>query len=303
MIEQSARPAPGARLFWAQYGVGLVAGVVIVTLLVGNDVGPVSLSAAALVLAAATAALRVLERRRPVGATIDADRWAQHVRELRASRLEIVTAFEIERRRIERDLHDGTQQHLVTASLKLGEAAYLLGTAPDPRLLAPLLAEAQDATEASLSALRATVSGIHPTILSDLGLRPAVDELAARAPVDVTVRCPHPLPAIPGPVAAAAYFLVSEALTNIAKHAPGARATVLLAADQVLHVSIVDTGPGGAHLSAGRGLSGMAERLDAFGGSLTVHSPVGGPTTVTARLPLLLEPHPPAAAAPAQEGR
>ncbi len=281
------------RLFWTQYTVGIVAGIIVLIVLatagrtrLWSPVGVV------LVIVVATMVLRALERRRPGvrDGYEDASQWARHVRELRASRLEIVTAFEIERRRIERDLHDGAQQHLVAASLKLGEAAYLLGVEDsDVRQVASLLGEAQDATESSLSALRATVSGIHPTVLSDLGLHAAVVDLADHSALDVTIRCPHVLPPAPAPVAAAAYFLVSEALTNIAKHAPQASATVLLAADEHLHVSIVDNGPGGAHMQPGHGLSGLSERLDAFGGSLMVTSPTGGPTTLKARLPLLLE--------------
>src|SRR5699024_652558 len=99
---------------------------------------------------------------------------------------------------------------------------------------------------------------------------------------------PHRLPAVPDAVAAAAYFLVSEALTNIAKYAPEAGASVLMGADDQLHVSVVDDGEGGATVQSGHGLAGMTERLAAFGGILTVSSPAGGPTWVSARIPLLL---------------
>jgi len=207
---------------------------------------------------------------------------------LRDSRLEIVNAFEIERRRIERDLHDGAQQHLVAVSMKVGEAALLLEAGDDPANVVSLIEQAQDASESALAALRRTVAGVHPAILSDLGLESAVRELAAHSAVDVRVRVPHRLPAVPDAVAAAAYFLVSEALTNIAKYAPEAGASVLMGADDQLHVSVVDDGEGGATVQGGHGLAGMTERLAAFGGILTVSSPAGGPTCVSARIPLLL---------------
>ncbi|WP_205740821.1 sensor histidine kinase [Haloactinopolyspora alba] len=218
--------------------------------------------------------------------------WAHHVGQLRSSRMAIVNAFEIERRRIERDLHDGAQQHIVASSLKIGEAVLLLSaTGHETRELrqaTDLLTQAQEATESALATLRTTVAGIHPKVLSDLGLDSAVRDLAHRSTLRAVVRVPHPLPSIPDAVAAAAYFLVSEALTNVAKHAPDAQVTVLLGADHQLHLSIVDDGPGGAHIRPGHGLAGMAERLAAFGGTLNVTSPSGGPTSLAARVPLLL---------------
>lgn len=220
--------------------------------------------------------------------------WAQQLREVRDSRRVIVEAFEIERRRIERDLHDGAQQYLVSATMKLGEASLLLEQRGDDTAggspLPPLLESAHRDAEEALHTLRATVSGIHPQVLTDLGLRSAVVEMAERSGLDVTVRCPHRLLDMPEGVAAVAWFFCSEALTNIAKHAPNAAATLLLAADQELHVSIMDDGPGGAHLRHGGGLSGMRERLAAFGGVMTLSSPQGGPTTLSARIPLLLSP-------------
>lgn len=218
------------------------------------------------------------------------------VSELTESRREIVAAFEIERRRIERDLHDGAQQYLVTASMDVGEADLTLDSAVmdgtvDPekmREVRRLLAKAQDDAEAALRALRHTVAGIHPKVLSDLGLESAVRDLAAASPLEVTVRCPHGLPAMTEGVIAAGYFMVSEALTNTAKHAPGARVSILLAADADLHISVIDDGPGGAVVLPDHGLAGMRERLAAFGGTFTVSSPPGGPTTVIAQIPLLL---------------
>lgn len=306
-------------LFWAQVGVGVLAGLgATVGLRAVGRAGRWAPAAVLLVLVwlgAAVAVLLAVEHRKPLArAPLGAAGWAHHVRELRASRMEIVTAFEIERRRIERDLHDGAQQHLVAASLKVGEAAHLLDTDTSgftgstgfgaSRQVADLLAQAQDATEAAMAALRATVAGIHPAVLSDLGLDTAVRDLADRCGVDVVVHTPHPLPPLPEAVAAAAYFLTAEALTNIAKHAPTAHSTILLAADDQLHISIVDTGAGGATVQPGHGLAGMTERLAAFGGALTLASPAGGPTSLNARLPLLLQDNQPGvvlnAAAPRQ---
>ncbi len=218
------------------------------------------------------------------------------VAELTDSRREIVAAFEIERRRIERDLHDGAQQYLVMASMDVGEADLLLDTAVVDGAAAPdtmrevrrLLAKAQNDADEALRALRHTVAGIHPKVLSDLGLEAAVRNLAAESPLEVTLRVPHPLPALPEGVIAAGYFLVAEALTNAAKYAPGSRVSVLIAADEDLLLSVVDDGPGGAVVHPDHGLAGMKERLAAFGGTFTVLSPPGGPTSVSGRIPLLL---------------
>ena len=216
--------------------------------------------------------------------------------QLTESRREIVAAFEIERRRIERDLHDGAQQYLVTASMDVGEADLVLdsacqGETVDRDLVREarrLLGKAQDDAEAALRALRHTVAGIHPKVLSDMGLESAVRDIAASSSIAVTVRCPNPLPEMTEGVIAAGYFMVSEAITNAAKHAPGADVSVLLAADADLRITVIDAGPGGAEIHPDHGLAGMRERMAAFGGSLTVTSPVGGPTTVAARIPLLL---------------
>lgn len=215
------------------------------------------------------------------------------ITELRASRRDIVKAFEIERRRIERDLHDGAQQHLVAANMAIGEAQLLLDaySAELPAQLADLphvLARAHTAGDEGLRALRATVNQIYPQVLSNIGLEAAVRSAADASPVNVRVVTPHPLPEIPEGVAATAYFFAAECLTNITKYAPYASATVLLAADAVLHISVVDDGPGGAAVTPGHGLAGLRERLVAFGGELQCDSPLGGPTTVSASIPLLL---------------
>lgn len=207
---------------------------------------------------------------------------AEYVVELRRSRREIVGAFEIERRRIERDLHDGAQQYLVAATMKMGEAS--LGLDPDSTE-GRLMAAAQDDAELAMKALREAVHGIHPQVLRDMGLEAAVRDLAERFG-SVEVRCPHPLPSLPAGITASGYFFVSEALTNAAKY--GGPAAVLLAADESLHITVTDRGEGGAVIRPGHGLSGMRERLAAFGGTLHLSSPQGGPTEVRATMPLLL---------------
>ncbi len=225
-----------------------------------------------------------LLRRKPVDPERDA---ARQIAALTASRRVIVDAYEIERRRIERDLHDGTQQYLVAALMKLGEARMASAVGGDPALGA-LLAEASDALVRGLDALRATVRGIHPQVLVEQGLAAALADVAQASASPVRIVCPNPLPALPEGVLATGYFFACEAIGNAAKHAPGAPITVLLATDSHLRVSVVDAGPGGARLVPGRGLAGMRERLAAFGGDVTISSPPGGPTQVAASVPLLL---------------
>ncbi|WP_104177234.1 sensor histidine kinase [Cryobacterium sp. Y50] len=288
-------------LFLSQAGVGL-ASVLVIGFLLGvtlsaraNEFSVFASFAAVAVAVLAWWVLLKLERAKFVAITARPVDWARELREVRDSRRVIVSAFEIERRRIERDLHDGAQQYLVSASMKLGEASSVLHNrastrGSEPMLLASLLEGAHRDAEEAMRALRSTVSNIHPQALADLGLLAAVTDMVERSTVDVAVHCPHRLPNMPEGVAATAWFFCSEALTNVAKHAPGATATLLLAADADLHVSVVDNGPGGAQLRHGGGLVGMRERLAAFGGSLELVSPKGGPTTLSARIPLLLTP-------------
>ena len=229
---------------------------------------------------------RWLGRSRPTHEAVAARRIA----ELTASRREIVAAYEIERRRIERDLHDGAQQRLVVGLMKLGEAQLSPAVTADPALAA-LLGEAKSAIAGGLESLRTTVRGIHPQVLTDLGLKAALTDAVDRADrTGRTVRivCPHPLPTMPEGVLAAAYFFALEAMTNALKHAPDAEVTILLSVDKNLRVCVVDTGAGGAYLQPGHGLAGMRERLAAFGGELLLSSPPGGPTQVAAHLPLLM---------------
>lgn len=218
---------------------------------------------------------------------------ASEVEAIDESRREIVAAFEIERRRIERDLHDSTQQYLVAATMGVGEVALAVELEGEANAfaqrIAPLVEAAQNNLEEALRQLRATVRGIHPKVLSDMGLEAAVRDLASSSALPVVVRVPYALPDIPEGVTATAYFFVAEALTNAAKYAPGSTVSVLLAADRDLHVSVMDDGPGGVVLRPEGGLVGLRERLAAFGGTLIVTSPSGGPTQLVARIPLLIE--------------
>ncbi|MDK8663399.1 sensor histidine kinase [Corynebacterium coyleae] len=208
------------------------------------------------------------------------ERAATKIHQLTVSRRRIAEAYEVERLRIERDLHDGAQQYFVAAAMKLGEARL--------NIESQLLDDAARDLHNGLDALRRTVRGIHPRELSDHGLVAAIETAAAQHGPHVTVRAPHELPRIDASVTAAAYFFTTEALTNAAKHAPHAPVSVLVTCDHTLNVSVTDQGGGNARITPGGGLDGMRERIAAFSGEMELHSPDGGPTTVTARIPLLL---------------
>lgn len=208
---------------------------------------------------------------------------ARRVHQLTASRRRIAEAYEVERLRIERDLHDGAQQHFVAAAMKVGEAR--IDTDGSTRAL---LDDAAADLKRGLETLRRTVRGIHPSELTDRGLVAAVETAAAQYGPHVRVRAPHPLPAIDASVLAAAYFFATEALTNAAKYAKGHPVHILITCDDTLNVIVTDQGDGGANFLPGGGLDGMRERVAAFGGNVELNSPAGGPTTVAARIPLLL---------------
>ena len=208
----------------------------------------------------------------------------RNLAELRRSRLDLVDAFETERVRIERHLHDGVQQRLVWLTMTLGLAELDLPDGEGRRLVVKAHAEA----EAALADLRAAVRGIHPRVLVDHGLEAAVQEVADRMPLPVTLQLSIPA-RLPGPIEAAAYFVVSEALANVAKHA---RASTCEVSGRVDHdrlvITIQDNGVGGARLGAGTGLTGLVTRLDALGGTLDVDSPPGGPTRLRMECPCRL---------------
>ncbi|MBW8749827.1 MAG: sensor domain-containing protein [Propionibacteriales bacterium] len=209
-------------------------------------------------------------------------RLAKAVQDLRRSRVDLVDAFETERRRIERDLHDGVQQRLVALTMTLGQAE--LDVADGPGLA--LLRRAHQQAEEALDELRSTVRGIHPRVLVDHGLAAAVHEIADRSTVPVQVDIALAA-RLPGPVETAAYFVVSEALTNATRHASARLVRVQAwTHDDRLVLSVADDGVGGAVVGGGTGLAGLALRLEALDGLLTVTSPPGGPTEVRMECPI-----------------
>ncbi|WP_020388305.1 sensor histidine kinase [Kribbella catacumbae] len=211
----------------------------------------------------------------------------RNVAELRRSRLDLVDAFETERVRIERHLHDGVQQRLVGLTMTLGLAELDLPEGEGRRLVVKAHGEA----EAALADLREAVRGIHPRVLVDHGLEAAVREVADRSPLPVSVRMSLPQ-RFPTPIEAAAYFVVSEALGNVAKHAQASRCEVegWVSGDKLV-VTITDDGVGGASLegTSGTGLTGLVTRLDALGGTLDLSSPPGGPTRLRMECPCRLD--------------
>ncbi len=205
------------------------------------------------------------------------------VAELAASRTRLVEAAESERRRIERNLHDGTQARLTSVSMALGLAASRL--AEDPARARDLLEEARAGLATAVAELRGLSQGIHPAVLTERGLAVALRELAYAAPVPVELDVGLATRA-PEPVEAAAYFVVAEALANVAKHAGATVARVRVRTGEgSLEVVVADDGRGGADPSGGSGLAGLADRVAALGGTLTVRSPAGAGTTLRAVLP------------------
>lgn len=206
------------------------------------------------------------------------------VRTLDESRARMLDAALIERQRIERDLHDGAQQRLVALALDLGMAREKLAT--QPKAAQELVAQAHEEAKRALAELRDLVRGIHPAVLTDRGLDPALSALAARCPVPVTISIDLP-ERLPDAVESAAYFVVAEALTNIAKHSGASQATVEVCREgNLLLLDVCDDGKGGAEPSRGTGLAGIADRVTALDGRFTITSPPGGPTCMHAELPL-----------------
>ncbi len=205
------------------------------------------------------------------------------LQELQASRARLVEATESERRRIERDLHDGTQQRLVAVALTLGLAESKL--AEGRQAVEPVLREARDALAVALEELRELSQGIRPAILIERGLPAALDDLSRRAALPVRLEVTI-VGRLPEQVEAAAYFVVSEALTNAAKHSHANEVDVRAwCADGTLVLVIADDGIGGAGGGGGSGLRGLADRVEAIGGRFTVSSPPGRGTTVRAEIP------------------
>jgi len=209
---------------------------------------------------------------------------AARVTELERSRERVVDAAEAERRRIERDLHDGAQQRLVALAMELGRAKAKL--ADDVDAARELVDQAHAEAKAALTELRDLVRGVHPPVLTDRGLDAALSGLAARCPVPVQVHVDVPVRPKPA-VEAVAYFVVAEALTNVAKHSRASQATVVVEGHGFpgsLNVVISDDGIGGAD-QRGAGLTGLADRVAGVDGKLHVESPSGGPTIISVVLP------------------
>jgi signal transduction histidine kinase len=206
------------------------------------------------------------------------------ITELEESRARVLDAELFERRRIERDLHDGAQQQFVSLSIMLALLDRgLAGAAAEPQRR--LLSSARERLDVGLTELRELARGIHPALLTERGLAPAIDALAARAPLEVRV-LEVPDQRLPEQVETAAYFIVSESLTNAAKHANAAAATVRIGrADGAAVVEVSDDGVGGADPARGSGLRGLVDRLAALDGALEVDSPAGGGTRVQATIP------------------
>ncbi|MGH3094674.1 MAG: sensor histidine kinase [Streptosporangiales bacterium] len=202
---------------------------------------------------------------------------------LRRTRAGVVDAADSERRRIERDLHDGAQQRLVALAMGLGVARTRYDE--DPDAVRGMIENAHEEAKAALAEIRELVRGIHPAVLTDRGLDAAISALAARCTVPVEVEVAVPTrPDVA--VESAAYFIVAETLTNVAKHSRADRARVDVGlGDGTLRVVVADDGDGGAAAANGTGIAGLERRVAALDGTFLVDSPAGGPTRVVAELP------------------
>jgi len=211
-----------------------------------------------------------------------AERLAQRVETLTETRADAMNAHGAELRRIERDLHDGTQARLVAIAMRLGVARESLSE--DPQMVAGLLEEAHENTEEAMAELRAVIRTIYPPILADRGLAGALAALGTRSAIDTTLDIGD-LGTIPAAVEAVAYFTIAEALTNAAKHSQATRTTGRVARDgDRLSIEVTDDGVGGADETLGTGIAGIRHRVLALDGTVHIHSPSGGPTTITVSL-------------------
>jgi signal transduction histidine kinase len=205
------------------------------------------------------------------------------VAELRASRARIVEAGDQQRRRIERDLHDGAQQRLMALGINLRLARDRVHE--DPAAAIELLDTSLDELGEATAELRELARGIHPTVLTNRGLAAALNGLAGRSPVPVEILA-TPADRLPAPIESAVYFVVAEALTNAARYATAQRVTVAVSRyDGAVHVEVCDDGVGGANPADGSGLRGLNDRVAALDGGLEVASPKGEGTTVRVSLP------------------
>ena len=243
--------------------------------------GGIALLAAAPWLTAAVGALDARAARALLGPS-RAEELEYQVERLAQTRAGVVDAADAERRRLERDLHDGTQQRLVSLAMRLGMAR---AERPDEAQAHLVIAEAHEEAKAALAELRHLVRGLHPAVLEDRGLDAALSGVVARLPIPVRLtvdvqRRPSPT------IEAVAYFVVSEGLANIAKHAQASQAEVFVQrTNGRLHIIVSDDGVGGADPARGTGLAGLAKRAASVDGTLEIASPPGGPTLLTVELP------------------
>ena len=272
-----ARHLPGGTAKFWLFEVGPGAGAIAATV-----IGVIGVALVAPWATLGATHLQSAMSRRLLGRTSESEA-AELIGRAEHRRTAAVLSAETERRRIERDLHDGAQQRLVALAAELGAAREKLDDDPDGAKV--LVASAHEEAKAALKDIRDLVRGIHPVILEDRGLDAALSAVVARSPVPVRLQvdvAPRP----PAAVESAAYFIVNEALTNIARHAQATRAEVAIErAGSRLVIEVRDDGIGGADASRGTGLQGLRERVDGLGGSLRVISPDGGPTTLSVELP------------------
>ncbi|GHH64067.1 histidine kinase [Kitasatospora indigofera] len=215
-----------------------------------------------------------------------AEQLERRVEDLAESRAGVVDAADAERRRIERDLHDGAQQRLTSLAMNLGLARRTLKDVPPEAM--QVIVDAHEEAQAAIAELRDLIRGLHPVVLEDRGLDAALSGIAARAPLPVRLDVQVP-PGIAPTVEAVAYFTVSEALTNVAKHARASRVDLSVRGrGGRLRITVTDDGVGGADPAGGTGLTGLRKRAASVDGTLAVHSPLGGPTTITVELPCVL---------------
>ncbi|WBQ07691.1 sensor histidine kinase [Kribbella sp. CA-293567] len=226
----------------------------------------------------------------PSAEQVETARLNERVAELTRTRAGAVDSHGAELRRIERDLHDGTQAQLVSLAMRIGIAKQTM--AADPEKAAKILDDARDGAEQAMTELRGVLRTMYPPILADRGLAGAVSALSARSPIPVELRVGE-LGTVPASVEAAAYFVVAESLTNITKHSAAGHVDLLLERrGSELYLAITDDGIGGARineqadlLGRGSGLHGMVHRVEAIDGQMELQSPIGGPTTVEVILP------------------
>jgi len=211
------------------------------------------------------------------------EQLARRVVSLQESRADLLEASDSERSRIERDLHDGTQQRLVSLAMNLGMTRTTLTDVPPE--VREAIAQAHEEAKLALSELRDVVRGLHPAVLDDLGLDAALSGIAARSPVPVRMLVELP-GRPPRAIERVAYFVVSETLTNVARHAHATIINIIVEiVDEQLRIIIFDDGRGGADPGRGTGLRGLSKRIRSVDGSMTIDSPPDGPTLITVELP------------------